>query len=74
MSAAWQLSFAMAPEGSHSRYLTFFNMGRVGQDIIGPTLLVLVLLGPHTWSWLLVGAVVAAGGLLATPVMRGAVT
>jgi hypothetical protein len=74
VSAAWQLSFAMSPERARVRYLTFFNLGRVGQDVLGPTLLVLVLLGPAVWPWLVVAVVVAAGGLLAGPVMRGART
>ena len=62
--ASTPLSFELAPRASLGRYLSFYNLGRVGQDLVGPTLVVSPLLHRGTPAWLLVGAVVLVAGLL----------
>jgi predicted MFS family arabinose efflux permease len=62
--ASTPLSFALAPPHAFGRYLTFYNLGRVAQDLVGPVLLGSALLHSHGSVWWAVGAVVAVGGAL----------
>ncbi|MFJ3441257.1 MFS transporter [Streptomyces sp. NPDC086081] len=62
--ASTPLSFELAPKESLGRYLSFYNLGRVGQDLVGPLLIVGPLVDRGTPVWLLVGVVVLLGGLV----------
>ncbi|WP_188302650.1 MFS transporter [Streptomyces sp. CBMA123] len=68
--AGTYLSFELSPSRARSRYLSFFNLGRVGQDLVGPTLLTAALLRHTSYSWWLVGASVAAMGVLPSLLLR----
>jgi len=68
--ASTPLSFELAPQESLGRYLSFYNLGRVGQDLVGPVLIVAPLLKHGTPMWLLVGAVVLAAGLVPWALLR----
>ncbi|MER6568893.1 MFS transporter [Streptomyces sp. NPDC001093] len=68
--ASTPLSFSLSPPQARGRYLTFYNLGRVGQDLVGPVLLGTALLH-HTWAWWAVAAVVAAAGALPRLLLRG---
>ncbi|MEU8971073.1 MFS transporter [Streptomyces monashensis] len=68
--ASTPLSFSLSPPQARGRYLTFYNLGRVGQDLVGPVLLGTALLH-HAWAWCVVAAVVAAAGTLPRLLLRG---
>ncbi|MFC4330610.1 MFS transporter [Streptomyces andamanensis] len=68
--ASTPLSFSLSPPQARGRYLTFYNLGRVGQDLIGPVLLGTALLH-HVWAWWAVAAVVAVAGALPRLLLRG---
>ncbi|MGC4805005.1 MFS transporter [Micromonospora sp. DT233] len=69
-TASTPLSFELAPRQSLGRYLSFYNLGRVGQDLIGPVLVVAPLLRYRTPLWLLIGALVLVAGLIPWLVLR----
>ncbi|MFE1912270.1 MFS transporter [Streptomyces anandii] len=69
--ASTPLSFSLAPPQARGRYLTFYNLGRVGQDLAGPVLLGSALLGSGAPVWWLVGAAVAVAGALPWLLLRG---
>ncbi|WP_262062087.1 MFS transporter [Streptomyces sp. STR69] len=68
--ASTPLSFSLSPPQARGRYLTFYNLGRVGQDLVGPVLLGTALLH-HTWAWWAVAAGVATAGALPLLLLRG---
>ena len=68
--ASTPLSFALSPREGRGHYLAFFNLGRVGQDMVGPVLLGVTLLGSDGPAWWILGAVVAAAGLLPVLLLR----
>jgi MFS family permease len=67
VSAAWTLSYAIAPDDRRAEYLAAFGMGRsVGRYVLGPVLVtgLLQLVGGRTWGVLAALFVVAAVGTL----------
>lgn len=62
--ASTPLSFELAPKESLGRYLSFYNLGRVGQDLVGPLLIVGPLVHQGTPLWVLVGVVVLLGSVV----------
>jgi MFS family permease len=65
VSAAWTLSYAIAPDDRRAEYLAAFGMGRsVGRYVLGPVLVtgLLQLVGGRTWGALAALFVVAAVG------------
>ncbi|MFI7673255.1 MFS transporter [Actinophytocola sp. NPDC049390] len=69
--ASTPLTFALSPPEGRGHYLAFFNLGRVGQDIVGPVLLGVTLLGSSGPAWWVLGTVVAVAGLLPGLLLRG---
>jgi MFS family permease len=69
--ASTPLSFSLAPPHARGRYLTFYNLGRVCQDLVGPVLLGTALLDSGASVWWLVGAAVAVAGTLPWLLLRG---
>ncbi|WP_018255372.1 MFS transporter [Salinispora mooreana] len=68
--ASTPLSFELAERPALSRYLSFYNLGRVGQDLVGPVLVVAPLLRHGTPLWLLIAVIVLAAGVTPWLVMR----
>ncbi|MGW6916409.1 MFS transporter [Kitasatospora sp. NPDC054939] len=68
--ASTPLSFELAPKQALGQYLSFYNLGRVGQDLVGPVLIVAPLLDHGTPLWLLVGALVLAAGVVPWAMLR----
>lgn len=62
--ASTPLSFELAPKESLGQYLSFYNLGRVGQDLVGPLLIVGPLVHQGTPVWVLVGVVVMLVGFV----------
>lgn len=59
---AWELSYAYAPEDRKAEYLSIFALGNSAQDVLGPPLVTVVVLGWGEAGWaalaaLLLGAV-----------------
>lgn len=68
---AWELSYAYAPEDRKAEYLSIFALGNSAQDVLGPPLVTVVVLGWGEAGWaalaaLLLGAVL----VLPLPVAR----
>ncbi|MEV4641946.1 MFS transporter [Actinoplanes sp. NPDC049548] len=68
--ASTPLSFELAPKRSLARYLSFYNLGRVGQDLIGPLLVVAPLLKYRTPLWIVIAAVVLVAGCVPWLMLR----
>lgn len=68
--ASTPLSFELAPKQSLGQYLSFYNLGRVGQDLVGPVLIVEPILHRGLPLWLLVGAGILAAGLVPRALLR----
>ncbi|WP_327089716.1 MFS transporter [Nonomuraea sp. NBC_01738] len=70
VSAAWTLSYAVAPEGRRAEYLAAFGMGRsFGRYALGPVLVTGLLQAFGGWVWGAL-AVLFAGAGLATLAVR----
>ncbi|MEU8921529.1 MFS transporter [Kitasatospora sp. NPDC048545] len=67
--ASTPLSYELAPKESLAQYLSFYNLGRVGQDLVGPALIVAPLVKHGTPLWLLIGVLVLAAGLVPRAVL-----
>jgi hypothetical protein len=59
--AAWNLSYAVSPEGRAAEYLSVFSLGNAVQGIIGPLVATLVMLPILPLGWLVGGVVFAVG-------------
>ncbi|MBD0694819.1 MFS transporter [Streptomyces sp. CBMA123] len=68
-TASTPLSYELAPKESLAQYLSFYNLGRVGQDLVGPVLIVAPLVKHGTPLWLLIGVLVMAAGLVPRAVL-----
>ncbi|WP_030601936.1 MFS transporter [Streptomyces achromogenes] len=69
-TASTPLSFELAPKESLGQYLSFYNLGRVGQDLVGPVLIVAPLVEHGTPVWLLIGVAVLAAGFVPWVLLR----
>lgn len=72
-AGSWGLSFLLAPEVRRNEYLATFNLGIVGQYILGPALMTgfVIAAGPMGWLALAV-AFLAAGAMVTSLVERAA--
>ncbi|WP_338930419.1 MFS transporter [Streptomyces netropsis] len=68
-TASTPLSYDLAPKESLAQYQSFYNLGRVGQDLVGPVLIVAPLVKHGTPLWVLIGAAVLAAGLVPKAVL-----
>nr|WP_169745119.1 MFS transporter [Cryptosporangium arvum] len=71
-SGAFEVSFRLAPPHRTGEYLGVFGMGAGLAEVAAPTLLSFLCITWGTPGWLLVGGVLAAAGLCATPAVRWA--
>jgi hypothetical protein len=62
-SAAWEISFALAPADARGSHLAVFGLGQSGRDIGGPSLVTAAVTGLGPPGWGLLAALFALGGL-----------
>lgn len=67
--AAWNLSYAISPQGRSGEYISLFSLGNGLQGIVGPLLVSLVLMSAVTVGWVAVGLIFMLG--LASCIMVG---
>lgn len=63
-AGSWGLSFGLAPAEARGRYLAVFGYGTALQSAIGPTAVTFALTRLGAWGWLLLAALLVAGGML----------
>ncbi|MFK4208155.1 MFS transporter [Streptomyces sp. NPDC030920] len=61
---AWELSYAYAPEHRKAEYLSIFALGNSAQDVLGPPLITIVVLGWGGAGWVTLAAVLLGAVLL----------
>lgn len=62
-SAAWEISFALAPADARGSHLAVFGLGQSARDIGGPSLVTAAVAGLGPPGWGLLAALFALGGL-----------
>jgi MFS family permease len=71
-SGAWEISFALAPDGKHGQYQGFFGSGFTMARMLGPLLVTTLVINWGTVGWLLLGGVFLAAGVAMGPAVRWA--
>jgi hypothetical protein len=71
-SAAWQITFTLAPPVRAAEFFATYGLGRVAAQIGGPVLVTAVVLALGSAGWLLLAAVFVAGAAATPPLARGA--
>ncbi|MGC7102353.1 MFS transporter [Amycolatopsis lurida] len=71
-SGAWEISFALAPDGKHGQYQGFFGAGFAVARMIGPLVLTTLVLSGGTIGWLVLGGAFLTAGLAMGPAVRWA--
>jgi MFS family permease len=72
VSAAWTLSYAIAPDERRAEYLSAFGMGRSSaRSVLGPILVTGVLTVAGGWAWAALAGIFAGAAALAPIVLRG---
>ncbi|AXB44340.1 MFS transporter [Amycolatopsis albispora] len=71
-SGAWEISFALAPDGRHGQYQGFFGSGFAVARMIGPLVLTTLVLSGGTLGWLVLGGAFLTAGLAMGPAVRWA--
>ncbi|MEU8887912.1 MFS transporter [Streptomyces sp. NPDC048442] len=71
-AGGWEISYALSPKDQRGTYLGVFSLGPTGAQIIGPTVVVLGVVGSGPPGWILLGAAFAATGWLVRTVCRRA--
>jgi hypothetical protein len=64
---AWELSYKYAPEDRRTEYLSIFALGNSVQDVVGPPLITIVVLGWAGAGWAVL-ACLLLGAVLVLPV------
>ena len=67
VSAAWQITFTLAPPARAAEFFATYGLGRVAFQICGPVLVTAVVLALGSAGWLLLAAVFVAAGSVARP-------
>jgi hypothetical protein len=67
-SAAWQITFALAPSGRSAEFFATYGLGRVACQVCGPVFITAVVLALGASGWLLL-AVLFVLGALGTPAL-----
>lgn len=68
-AGAWEISYRFAPEHRRVEYLSAFSLGQTGQQIWGPPLVTVFVIGTGVLGWLALAAVFVAASLLARPLV-----
>jgi MFS family permease len=61
-ASAWQISYGLSPKQARARYLSVFNLGDAGQQMVGPSLANSLLLTAGLPGWLGLGALFIVAG------------
>jgi hypothetical protein len=67
-SAAWQITFTLAPAGRSAEFFATYSLGRMACQVCGPVLITAVVLALGTPGWLLLAVVFVIAALI-TPAM-----
>src|SRR5262249_22024853 len=67
-AGAWELSYRYADPEREVQYLAVFSLGVAAQNIYGPALVTVVVIGAGTAGWLGLAGVFVGGALLVGPV------
>jgi hypothetical protein len=71
-SAAWQITFTLAPPSRAAEFFATYGLGRMAAQIGGPVLVTAVVLALGSPGWLLLGALFLAGAGATPPLARAA--
>ena len=71
-SAAWEITFTLAPAARAAEFYATYGLGRVACQVCGPVLITAVVLALGSPGWLLLAAVFVLGGALTPPMARRA--
>jgi hypothetical protein len=71
-SAAWQITFTLAPPVRAAEFFATYGLGRMAAQIGGPVLVTAVVLALGSPGWLLLGALFLAGAGATPPLARAA--
>ncbi|MEU2158768.1 MFS transporter [Streptomyces sp. NPDC019396] len=71
-TGSWSLSFGLAPEHAQGQYQGLFGMSTQLGTMVTPALVTALVVGMGQTGWLLLGAALAAAGLLAPSAARWA--
>jgi hypothetical protein len=72
VSAAWQITFALAPAGRSAEFFATYGLGKVAFQVGGPVLITAGVLALGTAGWLLLAAAFVIGSLVTPAVARRA--
>lgn len=67
-ASSWGLGYELADPAAQGQYQGVFSLGFGAQEIIGPSFVTLLAIGWGSTGWLIIAAVVVAGGLALPPV------
>jgi MFS family permease len=71
-SAAWRITFALAPAGRSAEFFATYGLGKVASQIGGPILLTSVVLVLGSPGWILLGVLFLLGAIVTPPLLRRA--
>ena len=71
-SAAWQITFTLAPPARAAEFFATYGLGRMAAQIGGPVLVTAVVLALGSPGWLLLAALFLAGAAATPPLARAA--
>ena len=60
VAAAWEASYRCAPEHRKAEYLAVFGLGPAAQEIVGPPLVTLVVVGLAAPGWVVLAGLLVA--------------
>jgi MFS family permease len=72
VSAAWQITFTLAPAGRSAEFFATYGLGRVAFQVCGPVLITAVVLALGTTGWLLLALSFVVGSLVTPAAARRA--
>jgi predicted lipoprotein with Yx(FWY)xxD motif/sugar phosphate permease len=72
-SAAWQISFTLAPGQRSAEFFATYRLGAIAAQVCGPVLVTGFVLALGSAGWLLLAGVFLVGAMLTPPLARAAV-
>lgn len=71
-SAAWEISYRLAPADTRIEYLSVFSLGYAVQEIVGPLLVIGLLAARRADGWVVLALLFLVAGLIVGPAVRWA--
>jgi MFS family permease len=71
-SAAWQISFTLAPSGRAAEFFATYRLGATACQVLGPIVITAGVLALGSAGWALLGLVFVLAGLATPPLARAA--